>query len=198
MRPRPAPMAARMAISRLRTVARTSSRFATLAQAMSSTKLTAPTSTSSDCRTLRTMISCIASTPKPPCRPIALGKAARNSAVACCSCAFAAESVTPGFRRPAAWKNCPCITLFGSIWKGSQMSGGPVCDCTASESNGLSTPTTSCGSPFSDSVRPITVASPPNRRFQNPSLRTRHRVGRISAAEVRPGEVRANSRKKSR
>ena len=52
MRPRPAPMAARIAISRRRPTARASSRFATFAQAISSTKLTAPTSTSSDERTL--------------------------------------------------------------------------------------------------------------------------------------------------
>ena len=54
IRPRPAPIAARTAISRLRPVARTSSRFATLAQAISSTKLTAPTITRSDDLTLLT------------------------------------------------------------------------------------------------------------------------------------------------
>ncbi len=45
IRPRPAPTAARMAISRLRPVARASRRLATLAHAMSSTKPTAPAST---------------------------------------------------------------------------------------------------------------------------------------------------------
>ena len=53
MRPRPAPIAARIAISRRRPVARTSSRLATFAHAMSSTKLTAPSRTSSVGRTLR-------------------------------------------------------------------------------------------------------------------------------------------------
>ena len=48
MRPRAAPSAARIAISRWRPVARTSSRLATFAQAISSTKPTAPSSTSSD------------------------------------------------------------------------------------------------------------------------------------------------------
>ena len=61
MRPREPPIAARMAISRRRPVARTSSRLATLAQAISSTKLTAPPSTSSDCRTLLTSTSRIGS-----------------------------------------------------------------------------------------------------------------------------------------
>ena len=45
MRPRPAPIAERIAISRRRPVARTSSRLATLAQAISSTRPTAPSST---------------------------------------------------------------------------------------------------------------------------------------------------------
>ena len=42
MRPRDPPSAARMAISRFRPVARTSSRFATFAHAISNTKPTAP------------------------------------------------------------------------------------------------------------------------------------------------------------
>ena len=201
IRPRPAPMAARIVISRLRTVARTSSRFATFAHAISRTKLTAPSNTHNDERTFRTMISCIGSTPKPPWRPSALGKVPRNSFAACCSCALAAASVIPGFSRPAAWKKWPCITLFGSTWKGSQMSGGPVGDWTASESNGPRTPTTSCGSPLSESVRPTTIASPPNRRFQKPSLKmaTRPPFGRSSAAaKVRPATTGApKSRKKS-
>ena len=64
-RPRPAPIAARIAISRRRPVARTSSRLATLAQAMSSTKLTAPSRIHSvDC-TSRTISFCSSSTLKP-------------------------------------------------------------------------------------------------------------------------------------
>ena len=51
-RARPAPSAARTATSRVRDCARASSRFATLTHAISSTKLTAPSSTSSVCRTL--------------------------------------------------------------------------------------------------------------------------------------------------
>ena len=50
MRARPAPRAERMANSRLRPVARTSSRLATLAQAISSTRVTAPRRTSRDLR----------------------------------------------------------------------------------------------------------------------------------------------------
>ena len=57
-RARPAPSADRTATSRVRDCARASSRFATLTQAISSTKVTAPSSTSSAGRTLRTIRSC--------------------------------------------------------------------------------------------------------------------------------------------
>ena len=50
MRPRPAPSAARSTISPSRAAARTSSRFATLTQAISSTKPTAPRRISSGLR----------------------------------------------------------------------------------------------------------------------------------------------------
>ena len=55
MRARFAPSAERMANSRLRPVARTSSRLATLAQAISSTRPTAPSRTSSELRASPTM-----------------------------------------------------------------------------------------------------------------------------------------------
>ena len=51
IRPRPAPRAARTDISRARAVARASSRLATLAQAMSSTRVTAPIAVSVTSRT---------------------------------------------------------------------------------------------------------------------------------------------------
>ena len=64
MRPRPAPIAARMAISRRLPMARASRRLATFAHAISRTKLTAPTRTSKDERTLLTSASRIGSTLK--------------------------------------------------------------------------------------------------------------------------------------
>ncbi len=57
-RARPAPTAARTTISRPRAEARASSRLATLAQAMSRTKPTAPSRTKSVCRVSPTMASC--------------------------------------------------------------------------------------------------------------------------------------------
>ena len=58
MRPRLAPSAARTAISCCRASARDSSRLATFAHAISSTKPTAPSSISSDRRTSPTTCSC--------------------------------------------------------------------------------------------------------------------------------------------
>ena len=98
MRPREPPIAARIAISRRRPVARTSSRLATLAQAISSTKLTAPTSTSSDERTLLTSTSRIGSTLKPLFGPSAFGNLRWYSSADSFSRAFACSSVTPGFK----------------------------------------------------------------------------------------------------
>src|SRR5437762_2346956 len=79
MRPRPAPIAARIAISRRRPVARTSSRFATFAHAISSTNPTAPASTNSVVRTLRTSTSWTRSTPKAWFLPMEFGNLERNS-----------------------------------------------------------------------------------------------------------------------
>ena len=71
-RPRSAPSAARMANSRLRAVARASSKLATLAQAMISTNPTAPTSSSSVGRMYPTMSSFIR-TSFAPCPALLFG-----------------------------------------------------------------------------------------------------------------------------
>ena len=104
MRPRLAPIAARMAISRRRPMARANSRLATLAQAISRTKLTAPASTSRDERTLPTMASRMGSTLKLWLACSALGICARYSAAEVLKRALAWASETPGFSRPAALK----------------------------------------------------------------------------------------------
>jgi hypothetical protein len=57
MRPRPAPIADRIAISRLRFVERARSRFAAFAQAINRTSVTAPSRTSDDGRISRTSAS---------------------------------------------------------------------------------------------------------------------------------------------
>ena len=101
MRPRDPPSAARMAISRLRPVARTSSRFATFAHAISNTKPTAPTSTNSDCRTLRTSTSPIGSTLNPSCGPMLVRElrakvGGRGAAAARCACSSVDALLHPG------------------------------------------------------------------------------------------------------
>jgi len=78
MRPRPAPIAARIAISRWRSAARASSRLATFAQAMSSTSPTAPSRMRRVGLMLRTMTSRIANTAACSESPIHVGFARRN------------------------------------------------------------------------------------------------------------------------
>src|SRR5437773_6800411 len=79
IRPRPAPIAARMAISRRLPTARANRRLATFAHAISRTKLTAPTRTSNAERTLLTRASRIGSTLKPWFARNAVGYSRRNS-----------------------------------------------------------------------------------------------------------------------
>ena len=83
------PTAARIAISRRRPVARARRRFATLAHAISRTKLTAPASTRSDRRTFRTSRSRTGSTLKLLSALIASGYFALYSAADASSRAFA-------------------------------------------------------------------------------------------------------------
>jgi len=73
---------------------------------MSSTKLTAPTSTSSDVLTLRTIRSCIGCTPKLLLGPMAFGNLARNCSAAACICVLAIASVTPGLSRASTLSQC--------------------------------------------------------------------------------------------
>jgi hypothetical protein len=98
------PSAARTASSRRRPEARTSRRLATFAQAMSSTKPTAPDSTSRLDRTLRTSRTPTGSTLKPEPGDMPLANFARKSAADVCSRARACSSVTPARSRPAVLK----------------------------------------------------------------------------------------------
>ena len=104
MRPRPAPIAARTAISRLRPVARTSSRFATFAHAMSSTRPTAPSRIHSVVWTSRTISFCSSSTLNPLSRCSTLGYFRLYSFAASARRAWACCSVMPSFSRPFTWK----------------------------------------------------------------------------------------------
>ena len=175
IRARPAPSAARTAISCSRSVARASSRFATLAHAISSTNPTAPKITSSACRTPPTTCSCSGTmfTPQSACRS---GCSSRSRAASASILACAASSVTPGASRATTWRNRPgdcraCPPNCG----GRHTSRVPMLLTEASgakSKSGGSTPITSCATPSSAIVVPITAGSPPNRRWKKPWERT--------------------------
>ncbi len=96
------PSAERTASSRSRDEARTSSRLATLAHAMSSTNMTAPMSARIAGRTLFTMPSDMGSAYHTVFDVFLMGKRDWRSAVRSASCAFAVLSVAPGLSRPTA------------------------------------------------------------------------------------------------
>ena len=97
--PRLPPSAARTASSRSRAAARTSSRFATFAHAISSTNTTAPISASIAGLTSATRSSCIGSTRK--CRPAVclIGNRSRRSAASASTLRCACRTETPGLSR---------------------------------------------------------------------------------------------------
>ena len=100
-RARPAPTAARTTISRPRAEARASSRLATLAQAMSRTKATAPSRTKSVCRVSPTMASC-RGVRRTPLSALLRGYSAESRAAMPVISARAWASETPGASRPTA------------------------------------------------------------------------------------------------
>ena len=112
MRPRPAPIAARRATSRLRAVARTSSRLATFAHAMSSTKATAALRMSSVGRAPLTKTVCIRSRPKPPPSPSAFGNFVVYSAADSFSRACPCSRDTPRLRRAGSLEE---VTLIDRV-----------------------------------------------------------------------------------
>ena len=99
---RPAPMAARTAISFCREAARASNRLATLAQAISRTRPTAPSRISRAGRTSSTMNSRIGITATLSPSPIHLGLALRNRSAITLISARAWLRSTPGLRRAVA------------------------------------------------------------------------------------------------
>ncbi len=94
------PSAERTANSRSRAEARTSSRFATFAQAMSSTNVTAPMRARIAGRTLLTMPSDNGSAYHTVFDVFLIGKRDWRSAVRLASCALAVARFAPGLSRP--------------------------------------------------------------------------------------------------
>jgi hypothetical protein len=99
IRPRLAPSAVRMTKSRCRALVRTSNKLATLAQAISNTKPTAPNKTNKAGRTGPTSWSRNGITATPMSRFVTGYCAPRRAAIDCIS-SFACATVRPGFRRP--------------------------------------------------------------------------------------------------
>src|SRR6185369_18023653 len=93
----------------------------------SSTKLTAPDSTSSANRTSPTTTSLNGSTVKLNGDSTVVatsGSFRRNCSTASCTFDFAALNVIPDFKRAAPWRMYARLLLFGSICNGSQISAG--------------------------------------------------------------------------
>ncbi len=149
-RDRLAPIAARSATSRSRTVARASRRFATLMQATRSSRPTAPSSAMSATRK-NPATSCESGTAK-TVQPLLVAENSDCSRVpSAASSVLAASIVTPGFSRAmvsmkcAARECCAKSQLrrwYTSTPAGKLKPGGP-------------TPTTVCRSPFNCTDRPM-------------------------------------------
>src|SRR2546426_196977 len=106
MRPRVAPRARRMALSRVRAATRASSRFDRFAHAMSSTSPTAPSSRNIACLTSATRASrAVTSRVRQPRFDSGYASARRALIVSSSACAVA--RLTPGFNRPAVTMNRP-------------------------------------------------------------------------------------------
>ena len=101
MRPHPAPSARRIATSFCRAAARESCKWATLAQAISRTKPTAPSKTRSSSRTPAVWLASRGRTLMPTSFLHSIrGYAVLNSEKTRCISARACASVTPALRRP--------------------------------------------------------------------------------------------------
>ena len=166
-RSRPAPSAARIVNSRWRRAARATSRLATLAQAISSTKLTAPSRMSSSGRVLPYSRSCSVATSTVASRRNwgRYSFVRSNSAV---SSVRAWAMVTPGASRPTT-RTAHAITVLPP----------PVGSCSGLQNFAPlgksklagSTPTTVTGVPSMTIERPRIPGSPPKRCCHIPWLR---------------------------
>ena len=157
-RPRLAPIAARTATSRSRTVARASSRLATFVHVMTSRNAAAPNSANSAGRKKPTT-SVASGTARAEYSPLVDGCSAPRRLVSARSSAFAASGVMPGLSRKIDSMKCAprlcCATSH-------------VMRCHTSVSFGYwkpggITPTTVKSGPLSAIVLPTIAGSPPNR-----------------------------------
>ena len=185
-RRRPAPSAERIAISPRRDEARTSSRLATFAHAISRTKATVPSSTSNPRRTSSTIKSCAPTTDASGLlalvrrrdaaregRHVGLGRIDGHAVL---------EAADHRQRVRAA-----ALQLVGAKISGEYRSPGLP---SGNLKSGGITPTTVNGAPVKVIDLPTRLRSPPNRRCQNSwrSTTTRSRRFSSSSVKVRPIE----------
>jgi hypothetical protein len=144
-------------------VARTSSRFATFAHAISSTKPTVPKSTSNPKRTSSTSRSCA---PTTDVSGLLVVSAAAMACAMAVMFADAASMVTPSLRRPSTVNECRRrpASSFEPNTSGEYTSAGTP---SGNRKLGGITPITVNGAPVSVIDLPTSPRSPPNRRCQN-------------------------------
>ena len=186
IRPREPPTAARMAISRRRPVARARRRFATFAQAISSTRLTAPTSTSSDVRTPRTSKSLIRSTPKLLFCPN-VGNFERKSAADARSRAFACSMRDPRLQPSGHPEVVPGFPRVGielprrpDLWRRAELREVEIVEHT-DDRVGLAV---ECDGPAAD-IGVVPEAAPPQRLADHDDLRC---IGEVFVSAERPAD----------
>ena len=178
-------------------MARASSRLATLAQAISSTKPTAPSQHEQRRTDVADHAVLIGVDAEAALGPIASGIPRAELVRRDRQLRLACASVTPGFSRPRTGSNAPGRSLFGSSWNGVQTCGLRTdleMESAQDADDGVRL--------AAQGDRPADdVGSLPKREVQNPSLRiaTLPASGRSSSGEnVRPRMVGApNRRKKS-
>ena len=184
-RPRPAPSAARTASSRWRAVARASRRLATFAQAMRSTKATAPASTKSAGR--MSPVSCCRSGTTFDVHPVLKsGNICVRLAETCVISACACSTAMPGLRRPTTVSDRPRGVRDCAV--------NPIGSQTSTflsriENPDGMTPTIVKGVPCDTTGWPRMFGSPRKRRFHSRSLMTTVELPGTFSAAVKPRPI---------
>ena len=192
IRLRSAPRAARTAISRCRSRMRANRRLAMLAQAISSTSATAPSTTLSAVRVSPISAASSVCTAAESCREFELGYCfARLPAMFLRSWSTWA-TVTPGFIRPMVLRKCkPRFFVIGRGSVGSSSTASvvqtPFCGAVTGKRNEAGiTPTTVYESPLSLMLRPRTDRSAPNCSTHSAWLISTTCVPCFSSSAVKP------------
>ena len=172
----PAPMAARIAISRRRALASASRTLATFAVAVISRSATAASSTRRAGRTSAVICSIagtarISARPLPPNSATAVMPGSGALLARAVPSALACSGVAPGRSRASAEKIDICSTLPSYTGGGAHGVHARVSRSGNANAFGM-TPTTVIGFPSTRTTRPIAASGPPNRSCERPYDRT--------------------------